>query len=101
MTTPWQTWFAQPWALWLLTLLPPLGLLAALARWQRRRALLHLGGSFVLQALLAPRRWSGLLRRLCLVLGLLLLIVGVAGPQWCREPHQHVSAGRDLVVVLD
>src|SRR5437899_1612208 len=101
MTTAWQSWFAQPWALWLLTLLPPLGLLAALARWQRRRALLRLGGSFALQALLAPRRWSGLLRRLCAFLALLLLILGVAGPQWGREPHQQVSAGRDLVVVLD
>src|SRR5437763_862152 len=30
MTTAWQTWFALPWALWLLALLPPLGLLAVL-----------------------------------------------------------------------
>ncbi len=42
-----------------------------------------------------------MLRRLCGTLGLVLLIVGVAGPQWGREPHQQVSAGRDLVVVLD
>src|SRR5207248_7588028 len=101
MTPSWQTWFAQPWALWLLALLPPLGLLAALARWLRRRALLRLGGAFVLQALLAPRRWGGFFRRLSLGLALLLLVVGVAGPQWGREPHQQVSAGRDLVVVLD
>src|SRR5271155_1721264 len=98
MTVPWHNWFAQPWALWLLVLLPPLGLLAALARWQRRRALLRLGGAFTR---LAPRRWAGLPQRLCLTFGLLLLIMGGAGPQWGRDTQQQVSAGRDLVVVLD
>jgi Ca-activated chloride channel family protein len=97
----WETWFAQPWALWLLAVLPPLTLLAALARWRRRRALLRLGGAFALQAMLAPRRWAGLFQGMCLTLGLTLLVFGVAGPQWGRDPHHQVSSGRDLVVVLD
>src|SRR5437763_6221623 len=101
MSPSWQTWFAQPWALWLLWLLPPLTLLAALARWPRRRALLRLGGAFALQAVLAPRRWGAALRGLCMTLGLTLLVLGVAGPQWGREPQQQIGGGRDLVVVLD
>src|SRR4051812_3934600 len=101
MTPTWHTWFAQPWALWLPALLPPLTLLAALARGQRPRAPLRLGGAFALPAMFAPRRRGGLFRGLCLTLGFVLLVLGIAGPQWGREPHQQVSGGRDLVVVLD
>jgi Ca-activated chloride channel family protein len=101
MSPTWHTWFAQPWALWLLAVLPPLTLLAALARWQRRRALLRLGGAFALQAILAPRFWSSFFRGVCVTLGLVLLVLGIAGPQWGREPNQQVTGGRDLVVVLD
>jgi Ca-activated chloride channel family protein len=36
-----------------------------------------------------------------LVLGLVLLIVSIAGPQWGRDWEQSAAPGRDLVVVLD
>jgi Ca-activated chloride channel family protein len=42
-----------------------------------------------------------LLRGLCAVVGLVLICVGSAGPQWGRDWEQAASPGRDLVVVLD
>ena len=38
---------------------------------------------------------------LLLTLGLTLLVVGVAGPQWGRDWTQSTARGRDLVIVLD
>src|SRR5262249_49202497 len=40
------------------------------------------------------------LRGICLSLGIGLLAIGIAGPQWGREWVQ-AAAGRDVVVVLD
>src|SRR5262249_23508532 len=34
-------------------------------------------------------------------LGLTVLVIGIAGPQWGRDWTQAVAPGRDLVVVLD
>ena len=42
-----------------------------------------------------------LLRGLLASLGVTLLIVGIAGPQWGRDYSQTAAPGRDLVVVLD
>src|SRR5207237_2309864 len=35
------------------------------------------------------------------VLALLVLVVGIAGPQWGRDWDQSTAPGRDLVVVVD
>src|SRR5262249_33143031 len=80
-----RCWFCQPWALWLLLLLPVLGLYVLRARRRRRRALALLGNPIALQPLTAPRTGPRRLRGSCVALGLLLLITGIAGPQWGRD----------------
>jgi Ca-activated chloride channel family protein len=94
-------WFANPEAFWLLALVPLLGVLALYARRRRRKALAHLGSSFALKPLMPPRGKVHLLRGLCLVLGLVFLVGGIAGPQWGLDWSQGTKPGRDLVVVLD
>jgi Ca-activated chloride channel family protein len=99
-----QTWFANPLglpvrlALAVLPLLVTVGLLAAS---RRRRALARLGHRAALLALSRPRLGWRLLRGGCLAGGLLLLVVGLAGPQWGRDWEKSAAPGRDLVVVLD
>lgn len=94
-------WFAQPWLVLALAGLP---LLIGLMLWsssRRRRALLQLGPRIArLDSLPRPRGWMRL-RRLCLGLGLLLLGLGMAGPQWGRDWGQSTAPGRDVMVVVD
>jgi Ca-activated chloride channel homolog len=94
-------WFAQPWALTLLAVLP---VVLSLILWnaeRRRRALARLGSVLAIESLLTVRRGLGALRALALLLGLLFLILGVAGPQWGHDREQTAAPGRDLIVVLD
>jgi len=94
-------WFAHPDALGLVLLLPALTVLTIWAARRRRWALARLGRLGALAALTQRRRsWAGL-RRFVISLALSVLIVGIAGPQWGREPAAAVAHGRDLVVVLD
>jgi Ca-activated chloride channel family protein len=94
-----HTLFAHPWLLGTLAVLAVLGVLTWLGRGARRRALAGLGGGLNQ----AVRRGGRLarLQALCLVLGLLCVCLGAAGPQWGLDWEQAVSPGRDLVVVLD
>jgi Ca-activated chloride channel family protein len=94
-------WFANPWAFPLLGLMPLLGLLGAFALRRRARALARLGSQPALELLVAERGWVRLLRGFLVSLGLTLLVVAIAGPQWGRDWSQGVAPGRDLVVVLD
>jgi Ca-activated chloride channel family protein len=89
--------FAHP---WLLLALTSLVLLAALGWWdqrQRRGALIRFGP----MALAGAQRDRGRLRGWCITLGLLCVGIGLAGPQWGRDPGQATAPGRDLLVVLD
>jgi Ca-activated chloride channel family protein len=93
--------FAQPGIIWLLLALPLLSLLAAWARLRCRRALARFGDMtalFLGMARRRPWRWP---RALAQSLGLTLLVVGAAGPQWGRDWSQTAAVGRDVVVVLD
>jgi Ca-activated chloride channel family protein len=94
-------WFANPLALWLLSLLPWLGVVAAFARRRQKRFLALLGRIPALEALSTRRTIGQVLRGGCLSTGLSLLVLGIAGPQWGREPAPAAVPGRDLVVVLD
>jgi Ca-activated chloride channel family protein len=95
-------WFANPLALPLLALPAALGLLALWAAWRRRRALARFGDAASLEVLVEPPGWRRRLRGLCLSMGLTLLALGAAGPQWDRDWQQSAAApGRDLVVVVD
>ncbi len=96
-----RQWFAQPWAFWLLWLLPLLSGLSLLAWWQRRRALLRLGAGMAFAEAVTRPSWTRHVRRLLQGLGLLLLVLGIAGPQWGRDWDQTAAPGRDIVVVLD
>jgi Ca-activated chloride channel family protein len=95
-----QHWFSNPKALWLLTALPLLALLGFLARRRRRTALVRLGSIHALGTVLAVRDRLAGVRGLSLSLGIALLVLGIAGPQWGREWVQ-AATGRDVVVVLD
>src|SRR5262245_46628209 len=97
----WRNWLARPEWLWLLAVLPALGLLALRAKRRRRRALAELGGGSAFADALTRSRQRGPWLFLCVWIGLTLLIVGAAGPQWGREWGQSSSRGRDLIVVLD
>jgi Ca-activated chloride channel family protein len=93
--------FAQPWIVWLLLSLPLLSLLAAWARLRCRRVLAQFGDMtalFLGMGRRRPWRWP---RALAQSVGLTLLIVGAAGPQWGRDWSQTAAVGRDVVVVLD
>jgi Ca-activated chloride channel family protein len=92
--------FAQPLVLAVLAALPLLGLLGMWSAWRRRRALALLANLAAVQQLRQGGRALRAARGLCLTLGLALLAVGSAGPQWDREPEL-TAQGRDLVVVLD
>jgi Ca-activated chloride channel family protein len=93
--------FANPWALTLLALLPVLGIGAFLDRRRRRRALARLGSVHTLRALTSGTGRGGVIRAFNLTSALVLLLVGIAGPQWGRDWQQPPAPGRDLVVVLD
>ncbi len=94
-------WFLNPWAFPLMGLTPLLGLLGAFALRRRSRALARLGNQPALELLVAERGWVRLLRGFLASLGLTVLVVGMAGPQWGRDWSQAAAPGRDLVVVLD
>lgn len=87
--------------LWFLALLPLLIVLGVWSARRRRQALRRLGDPAAVEMQLAARRGWARLRGLCLLLGLLALGVGMAGPQWGRDWNQSAAPGRDLVVVLD
>jgi Ca-activated chloride channel family protein len=92
--------FAHPWLLWALAALPVLAVLGWWARRRRRRDLTLLAGMSTLERLRATGRGRRRLGGLGLTLGLALLAVGAAGPQWGREPEV-TALGRDLIVILD
>jgi Ca-activated chloride channel family protein len=93
--------FSRPDLVWLVFLLPVLSVLSMLAVRRQRRALARFGRLPALLAVTAWRRqWRGL-RFFCVSMALSILALGIAGPQWGREPVVQVAHGRDLVIVLD
>jgi Ca-activated chloride channel homolog len=93
--------FAHPQNLWLLMVLPVLSLLNLWSEWRRGRAWKRLGNLLALERMTPrQRRWRRL-RNVCWSLGLTLLAIGSAGPQWGRDWGTATMEGRDVVVVLD
>jgi Ca-activated chloride channel family protein len=90
--------FARPEVLWLLFLLP-LGTVARyLTARRRKRALQIWLGEQRPGSVHERRQW---LVSFCRSLGLALLIIGCAGPQWGRDPDVPRALGRDIWIVLD
>src|SRR5262249_22699039 len=93
-------WFSNPMALTLVAVLPLLALLGFLAQRRRRAAMARMGSILAPGAVLTGRDWLARMRGVCLSVGIALLVIGIAGPQWGREWVQ-AAGGRDIVVVLD
>jgi Ca-activated chloride channel family protein len=91
-------WLTHPELLLALAILPAVGLLASIDARRSRRVLASIGG---MPALVTTRRWPGVFRGICLLLGLAALVAGTAGPQWGRDASLPAAPGRDLVVALD
>jgi Ca-activated chloride channel family protein len=95
-----MTNFNNPLVLWLLLGLPLLGLVGLWSVWRKRRTLARLGNVLTLHRNAASPHWRTWTRRTLLALGLVLLVIGSAGPRWGRATVETVS-GRDIVVALD
>jgi Ca-activated chloride channel family protein len=93
--------FARSIVLYLLILLPVLGLLAIIATRRRRAAMARLGRPETVTGLSTLRPGSRRRSRLLLFAGLTSLILAAAGPRWGKGGESGVVVGRDLVVVLD
>jgi Ca-activated chloride channel family protein len=92
---------ANPSALGLLWLFPVLWVVSIFSRRQQKRNLARLGSRSALLALTTVRRLRRFVRSTCLLLGLTLLTIGAAGPQWGEDPEREFAVGRDVVVVVD
>lgn len=97
----WRHGFADPWALTLLAVMPLLGVFTFLALRRRRGMLARFGRLPALTALTEGGRQWPTLRAFCRSTGFTFLILGIAGPQWGREPQTAAAPGRDLIVLLD
>jgi Ca-activated chloride channel family protein len=93
--------FARPEAVWLLLLLPAVGLLNVWARRRSRLAAGMVGRTATVAGHRTPARvrwrWLGFAYPLAWV----LLVLGLAGPRWGRSDESGVAVGRDIVVVID
>ncbi len=93
--------FARPDVLWLLLLLPVLGLVNRWAARRRRAAVACIGRPAAVAGQLTHpvprRRWLGL----AYPIGWIALILGLSGPRWGKSDETGVAVGRDLVVVID
>src|SRR5581483_6365622 len=98
---PFLAHFANPQALWLLGVFPLLWVVGLIAHFRRQRGLALLGSRPALRSLLAVGRWRRALSAVCTSMGLTLLVLAIAGPQWGYDPEPVVASGRDLVLVLD
>src|SRR5262245_3107668 len=93
--------FARPEALWLVLLLPALGLVNRWAAKRRRLAVARIGRPAAVAGQLTHpvprRRWLGLAYPLAWI----ALVLGLAGPRWGKSDETGVAVGRDIVVVAD
>ena len=93
--------FARAEWLWLLLLLPLLGMVNRWSTRQRRAAIARVGRPAAVAGQLthpvARRRWLGLAYPLAWI----ALIVGLAGPRWGKSDETGIAVGRDLVIVID
>ena len=80
-------------ALYLLALLPALGALLAWDRWRTRRALARLGSPASLLALVESSVRRRFRRGTCVVLGVVALTLGTAGPQWGCDWDESAAPG--------
>jgi Ca-activated chloride channel family protein len=93
--------WGAPHVLWLLVAVPALALLLLLGAWLKRRALRQLADPTLVPRLTDSRsaRWARSRWRACL--GLVLMIVAAARPQWGEKLQVVKGHGIDVVIALD
>lgn len=94
--------FAHPALLWLLLLIPLMGLLYAAAHWARRRRLARFGNLDTLSGLM-PERSRGrlLLKFILFALAYTLAIFAAARPQFGSKLKEERSEGIEMMLVVD
>lgn len=96
-----SSWFAHPMLLWLTLALPVASLFSLYAFFRNRWLIAKLAKPLLLRKSLLvrsrARSWKGLL----FTLGLSLLAIACAGPQWGLDPNAYGRKGRDVLIVLD
>jgi Ca-activated chloride channel homolog len=94
-------WFAHPALVWLLLASPVCSALLLYAHLRRRQLTARLGSNLMLRKAVlvgsGQRGWNAL----CLSLGIALLALACAGPQWGVDKSAQFRSGRDVIVVLD
>ncbi|MFO0964356.1 MAG: VWA domain-containing protein [Gemmataceae bacterium] len=93
--------FFHPNVLWVLLIVPALGLLSAYARWRRRRALDRLGNRFRIERLVELRPGRRRIAQSLAALAAGAVVLGLAGPHWGEEKVETRPPYKELVVVLD
>lgn len=94
--------FAEPRALFLLLLVPLLGIVMVLVRWRRRQLLRRLGREDLVTGLVAAPgalRWG--VRAALLLVGVTFLALALARPQWGRKLEEVRRRGVDVMIALD
>jgi Ca-activated chloride channel homolog len=93
--------FTHPGVLWLLLVLPLLGLLNRWAASRRRAAIGRIGRPAAVAGQLthpiSRRHWLGLSYPLAWI----ALILGLAGPRWGKSDETGIAVGRDVAIVVD
>ena len=96
-----STWFATPGLLLMLLALPVCCAFLAYAHLRRKQMTARLGNSALLRKSVlvgfGMRRW----KTICVLLGIGLLAIAGAGPQWGLDRDAHHRKGRDVIIVLD
>jgi Ca-activated chloride channel homolog len=94
--------FGFPDFLWLLVLVPVVGLLVHMASLRRRNALARFGNNIALaRQNIQPRVWASRLRLVLVMTAAAGMILAGARPQWGYEDRRIVSRGVDMMIAID
>jgi len=94
--------FSNPWLLHFLWFVPLTALLLIISARRKRRAMERFADPHLLGRLTGEtNRARAILRSACLLAGLLLLILALAGPRWGSHYQEVAQKGVDIMIALD
>ncbi|MSQ93342.1 MAG: VWA domain-containing protein [Gemmataceae bacterium] len=96
-----STWFAHPEFLLTLLVVPTAAALMLFAHWRRQQLTARLANPLLLRKSVLTRPSVRRAKAICLLIGMTLLSIACAGPQWGLDNTGQVRKGRDVVLVLD
>jgi Ca-activated chloride channel homolog len=96
-----STWFATPALLFALLALPACSAFLVFALFRRRQMTARLGNRLLLQRSVVVRFGMRRGKTVCVLIGLCLLAIACAGPQWGIDRDAQHRKGRDVILVLD